>query len=109
MILIVILVVALVSFFLIVETQSFPLLPLLPAAAFVFGFIRRNAAALLLVATSWLAYAGYEYWVHHYSGWCEEDCYIRFDFLIVIPVLVIASAYGAVSYLMKDPRGRKVN
>lgn len=72
-----------------------PLAALVPAIFFIFLYRRWRARSAAVVALAWTLYAGWE-WMLQYGGWCDDDCNIRVDLLVIYPTLIALSVVAVV-------------
>lgn len=67
---------------------------------------QRFRVSLVVAAALWLIYAVYEW--HIANGvLCTENCNIRVDLVLFLPILVVASAYARLSY-QRPPEQRTI-
>jgi hypothetical protein len=69
---------------------EYPILALAPAVVFAVLFATWKAPLSLPAASSWVAYAVYEYGMN-VRLLCTGECNIRVDLLLIYPVLVALS------------------
>jgi hypothetical protein len=68
--------------------------------------LRRPRLSLFVAGALWLSYAVYEWFVAN-GTLCDDTCNIRVDLVLVLPILIVASAYARSSYL-RPPGQRTV-
>jgi len=74
---------------------AYPLLALLPAAAFAALYCASSRRLVAAAAVLWVLYALYEYGMHR--RWlCTGECNIRVDLLLLYPVLWIVSLVAVI-------------
>jgi len=78
----------------------FPVLTLIPAAAFLLAFIRQKRVILLAVSAAWLAYGSWEWYMHEWSKTVVAP--IRIDLLLIVPVIYVLTAFGIYYSLKKS-------
>lgn len=79
---------------------EWPLLALLPAAAFFAAARVRKSRAVLAAAVAWTVYALYELAMHA-RLLCSGECNIRVDLLLIYPALAILSVVAVVAVLAR--------
>lgn len=67
---------------------------------------QRFRVSLIVAAALWLLYAIYEWHVAN-GVLCTESCNIRVDLVLLLPILIVASAYARNSYL-RPPEQRTI-
>jgi len=79
---------------------AYPWAALLVAAVFAVLHVRRGRGVLALAGGAWLLYGLYEYMMH-FRIWCEGDCNIRVDLLLIYPVLLVLALGAIVSLFLR--------
>ena len=86
-----------------------PLLALVPSAVLFVLATRARHWLIVVAATAWLLYAGYE-WLMLHRVLCSGDCNIRIDLLLLHPALIgvtlMALIVGMLRIWRDDGRGR---
>lgn len=67
---------------------------------------RRFRLSLIVAAALWLIYAVYEWHVAN-GVLCTENCNIRVDLVLFLPILIVASAYAKFAY-ERPPEQRSI-
>lgn len=79
---------------------AYPWVALVIAAIFALLHVRRQRSILAWAGGAWLLYGLYEYMIY-YSIWCDADCDIRVDLLLIYPVLIALSLGAIVSLFIR--------
>lgn len=84
---------------------AYPLLALLPAAAFAALYWASGRRLVAAAAVLWCLYAVYEYAMHR-RLLCSGECNIRVDLLLLYPVLWIVSLVAVIVGILAIRRRR---
>jgi len=79
---------------------AYPWAALIVAAVFAILHVRRRRRMLAVTGIAWLLYAFYEYMIH-YALWCDAECNIRVDLLLIYPVLIVLSLGAIISLFLR--------
>lgn len=75
-----------------------PAFALVPAAIFIFMFVKCRRPVIFFTALAWLAYFPYEQ-AMKLRILCSGECNIRIDLLLFYPLLAFLSAFAIYSYI----------
>ena len=82
-----------------------PVAAILPAAFFLWVFIKHKRKSALIAGLSWLVYLAYEY-LMKLRILCSGECNIRIDLLLIYPFLLAVSLI-AIIVVIKNYRSQR--